>query len=97
MINIKTIVETYLKENKFNGLVQNDMECSCEVGNLVPCDKEIGFCEPAYKVLGCPVHKVPGCADDCSEGCEYHMTTVKPARDPLQKCHTYSCEQPDTD
>ena len=53
----KEIIENYLRENSFDGLVQIDLECGCGLDDLAPCD-QIGLdCEPAYRVpCDCPDH-----------------------------------------
>jgi hypothetical protein len=65
-MNIKEIVEAYLKENKCDGLLDTDYGCTCMLGDLMPCDPDIrADCQAAYK------HKCQG-ADKCkdAEGCE---------------------------
>ena len=52
-MNVKEIIEKYLKDNGFDGLCNSDSECGCDLEDLMPCDNECGDCEPAYK------HKCP--------------------------------------
>lgn len=47
----KEIIEKYLKENGFDGLVQLDTECGCHLGEmgLFLCGSCLDDCKPAYK------------------------------------------------
>ena len=48
-MDIEEIVETYLRENKFDGLYIPG-ECACKIDDLFPCDGDgrILDCEPGY-------------------------------------------------
>ena len=46
---VKTIVEDYLKRNKYDGLCHPDIECGCGIDDLVPCVYNCENCQPAYK------------------------------------------------
>ena len=48
-MDCKQIIKKYLKENGYDGLVDCENECGCELGNLMPCDGVIMDCEPGYK------------------------------------------------
>jgi len=51
-MNVKEIVQKYLKENGFDGLF-NSGECACKIDDLAPCDcLNINDCESGY--LGPP-------------------------------------------
>ena len=63
-VTVEEIVAEYLKANGYDGLYE-DGECSCQIGDIAPCDESFGDCKAGYKV--------PGCTDDCSSGCEYHI------------------------
>lgn len=43
------IVAEHLKTNGFDGLVNGDAPCGCELGDLVPCGSDFGQCKPGYK------------------------------------------------
>jgi len=47
----KEIIEKYLNDNGFDGLVHLDTECGCHMGDagLFLCEGDITECEPAYK------------------------------------------------
>lgn len=47
----KEIIEKYLGDNGFDGLVHLDTECGCHMGDLglFLCDGPCSDCEPAYK------------------------------------------------
>lgn len=51
-MNVKEIVEKYLRENQLEGLFNSDGECGCLLDDLCPCDGEIGKCEPGYRLPG---------------------------------------------
>lgn len=61
------IVKEYLVHNKYDGLVQVDCECGCDLEELASCDGGIVHCEPGYKI-----------ECECGGGCNYHITTKKP-------------------
>jgi hypothetical protein len=51
-MKVHEIVETYLKDNGYDGLTTCD-ECGCEVGDLAPCcADDFWDCEPGHKVKG---------------------------------------------
>ena len=59
----------------FDGLLQADCECACELDDLMPCGlspAEVADCEAAYKRVTDP----NDCG--CGEGCDWHMTLKKP-------------------
>ncbi len=68
-MNVKEIVEKYLKENGYDGLF-HEGDCGCEVGDLAPCDGSALDCEPGYKI--------DGCSSECGAGCEFHFGPKKP-------------------
>ncbi len=65
-MDIKSIVEEYLRKNKFDGLFSNHFDCGCEISDLMPCNDLIPDCEPGYKVP---------CNDDgsCDGLCDWHI------------------------
>lgn len=69
-MNAKEIVEDYLKRNGFDGLA--GVECSCEIGDLMPCDEFGSECRPGYRIKCQPRTCAAG------GGCEFHMSTRKP-------------------
>ena len=72
-MNIRQIVERWLRSNKYDGL--GDDECGCEVDDLMPCDNpNIFTCAPGYKV------PCPGPEDCPADGdCPWHISTSKEA------------------
>ncbi len=49
----KEIIEKYLKDNGFDGLYNEDMECGCLLDDLCPCGEGIGSeCKAGYKLPG---------------------------------------------
>lgn len=51
-MNVKQIVEKYLKDNGYDGLFNGDAECGCLLEDLCPCGGDYGDwnCEPGYKL-----------------------------------------------
>ena len=43
------IVAEWLKENGYDGLVDEDMECACLVSELMPCGEPKPGCMAGYK------------------------------------------------
>lgn len=59
-MTLKEIVEQYLKAHGYDGLCHPDGECSCETGDLWPCDNPMDDCFAGVYV-------------ECGgEGCEGH-------------------------
>jgi hypothetical protein len=52
-MKVKEIILKYLKDNGYEGLVNEDAECGCELEDLMCCDNSCENCEPGYK------HKCP--------------------------------------
>ena len=61
-MNVKEIVTEYLKDNGFDGLV-DDEECGCDLKDLMPCEGTIGACTRC--VPGYRGHDPTGDADFC--------------------------------
>ena len=52
-MNVRKIVMKYLKDNGYDGLVDEHCECGCLLSNLMPCDYGTMFdCQPGYKGPG---------------------------------------------
>ena len=50
-MNAKQIVATWLKENGYDGLYDEDGECGCWAGDeLMPCEGFAEHCMPGYKI-----------------------------------------------
>jgi len=57
-MNVKEITEQYLRANGYDGLYNENGECGCERGDLMPCDcTGIEDCEPAMQ------HYCPACGE----------------------------------
>lgn len=63
----KEIIENYLRENGFDGLVNTDLPCGCDVDSLFPCECEGYDCQPAYKKVCEECNKYSDCNSDCKE------------------------------
>lgn len=72
-MNVREIIEKYLKDNGFEGLTGE--YCGCELSDLMPCGGTNfpDLCQPGYKIP-CPGKgkcELGGC-------CEFHISTEKP-------------------
>lgn len=59
------MVIEYLERHGYDGLYDPG-ECSCLLGELVPCGSDFSDCEPGYK-----------CPCECGEGCDFHIGPAK--------------------
>ena len=65
----RDMVAAYLRQNGFDGLFCE--ECGCSLDDLMPCGGDWAIrCVAGYKQ--------PGCADDCGQGCDFHIVREKP-------------------
>ena len=48
-MNIKEIIKVWLQENGYDGLVDQDGECGCEIADLMPCDEPSPYCMAGHK------------------------------------------------
>lgn len=60
--DIYEIVEAYLRENGYDGLVNTEFECGCRAGKLLHCDSWFGRCVPA-KSVKCDAVACNTCSD----------------------------------
>ena len=49
-ITVKIMVECYLQDNFYDGLVSNEGVCSCDIDDLMPCFHINYDCMAGYKV-----------------------------------------------
>jgi len=64
------MIANYLRRNGYDGLVSQDNDCRCVIGDLAPCGGDpIATC-----VAG---HRVAGCSDLCGLGCDFHIVAGK--------------------
>jgi len=71
-IDVRGIIWNYLKAHGYDGLYSTDIDCGCELADLMPCDEYgIGNCSPGYKA---------SCYDeDCEiDDCDWHIAPEKP-------------------
>ena len=69
-MNVHEIVEQYLRDNGFGGLVDKEAVCGCELDDLAPCDDMQAECIAGYKA---------GCT--CGEGCDFHIVEREEPQD----------------
>lgn len=48
-MNVNAIVKTWLKDNGYDGLLDDHGECGCELADLFPCDRAFDMCHPGYR------------------------------------------------
>ncbi len=63
-MNVLTVVQTWLRQNGFDGLVEPDCVCACKVDHLAPCGELGQHCIPGH---------LASCTPQCGEGCEWHI------------------------
>ncbi len=66
------IVKKHLVDNGYDGLVEDDANCGCDIESLAPCDQIGENCVAGYKSLCIPAI----CGHD--EGCDWHISREKP-------------------
>lgn len=49
MSTVIEILKQHLIDNGFDGLVDGDEDCGCELSDLQPCGENFANCKPAYK------------------------------------------------
>jgi hypothetical protein len=69
-MNVKEIIETYLKENGYDGLQNyDDTDCACYLDDLCPCgghDHILSGCNAfRYRKAIYKLPLVPECCEDC--------------------------------
>jgi hypothetical protein len=70
-MNVREIIQSWLKDNGYDGLCNPDMECGCGLGDDFPCEFVTCDCEPAVKIgdMYWRANKKDGCepltCDDC--------------------------------
>ncbi len=64
-MDIRQIVEKYLRKNKFDGLFSG-WDCGCKIDDLMPCGEAPPECEPGYKMP---------CGNSCmlDGNCDWHI------------------------
>ena len=78
---IRKIVEGYLKWCEYDGLVNVDSECGCELDDLMPCDCEsIEGCQAGYKVK-------------CTKECDHDDSDISEWHIQLEKSEDSKCKK----
>jgi len=77
-MNVKAIIEKYLKENDYDGLYNSWRDCACNLSELFRCHAVCIDCQPGIRV-----------ACNCGEGCKYHIapksTKIKDYKEGMAK------------
>lgn len=74
-MSVAEIISGLLETMGFDGLVNADGECGCEVGDLFPCScsENLRGCEPAYKFECYRCAKNPENGGECCKSdCDYN-------------------------
>jgi len=50
-LSVKEIVEQYLEAHGFDGLYDDDADCGCFLGDLMPCDCCLCNCQGGYAFI----------------------------------------------
>ena len=68
--SVQEILEECLGEHGYDGLLNEENDCSCELDALCPCGSPYATCSPGHKVK---------C--DCGNRCEFHISPEKEAEE----------------
>ena len=49
-MELHEILKEWLKDNGYDGLVDDELECVCDLNDLMPCGQPSVHCEAGYKV-----------------------------------------------
>ena len=63
------IIKQYLIDNDYDGLVNKQIGCGCELCNLQPCGFDFSQCKPGYKYAD-PDKQFNFISDELKEGME---------------------------
>ena len=67
-MNVKQIIIKHLEDNNFEGLFNTEVECGCEISDLMPCDNMDSDCQPDYKIE-CTKCNIKDCEYENAEWC----------------------------
>lgn len=68
VVSCGEMIRIYLEQNGYDGLVERDSECGCELDNLMPCESDdVLSCQAGHKIMECT----------CGEGCPFHIVAGK--------------------
>ncbi len=83
-MNVKEIIQDYLRKNGYDGLCCPEDPCGCSIDDLMPCEESciLIVCKPAYK------HPCKG--EACTNKCDGYDPD-----DPEQEC--FSLKKPESD
>ena len=87
-MSVAEIISSLLETMGFDGLVNADGECGCEIGDLFPCwcNENLKGCEPAYKFECYRCAKNPENGGKCCKSsCDYGYDVL------FSECASY-CE-----
>ena len=69
---LSEIVSRWLLDNGYDGLYNADLDCGCELKDLMPCCQPATSCVAGYKIPCNPEHCEVG-----GQGCSFHMIDKK--------------------
>jgi len=71
MTTVKEILCSYLRDNGYDGIYNDNIECGCAIGDdFVPCDGNPIDCIPGYKRKCGTCANTPTCEDKYSHSCK---------------------------
>lgn len=77
VIDVMDMVDEYLKTNGYDGLLQEDGECACLLGDLAPCGEIMGSCRAGHRVE-CDENVPEGDRPaNCDGKCAFHVVIGK--------------------
>lgn len=70
-MDVREIVEVWLKENNFDGLYSDGGECACELSDLQPCGENFSDCSPGMKKTWDEMTEEQQAR--CESGCDFYI------------------------
>jgi hypothetical protein len=58
-MSVKEIIEDWLKEHGYDGLLDGDCECGCSFDDFMPCGEVYQDCQEAHKHKDGLMYKTP--------------------------------------
>lgn len=77
VIDVMSMVESYLKEHGYDGLLQEDGECACLLGDLAPCGEMQASCRAGHRVECDPNADEDDRPNGCDGKCGFHVMQGK--------------------
>ena len=70
-MDVQEIIKEYLKDNKYDGLYNEEGQCACELPGLQPCGENFSDCIPGIKKTWDELTEDQQSA--CESGCDFYI------------------------